>query len=75
MDEYALPVGDERVDRVGIDNMDVNGVGMQAGRPEYRVGIKPQQRLDLRITQQAAFLEIAYGEGRILESEHTSERH
>ena len=51
--EHLQAAGDEGVDLRVVDDVDLDGIGVEAGRFEDRVGIGPQGRFDLGIADQA----------------------
>ena len=53
MDEHLQAAGDEGVDPRIVDDVDLDSVGIEAGRFEDGVGIGPQGCLDLGIADQA----------------------
>ncbi len=53
MDEDLHAVGDEGVDALVVDDVDLDREGIEAGRGEDRIGIGAQGRLDLGIADQA----------------------
>jgi hypothetical protein len=54
VDEDLHPVGDEGVDALVVDDVDLHRRGIEAGGGEDRIGIGPQGCLDLGVADQAA---------------------